>query len=84
MKLFVLFGQRKERYSGEYGPEALEVTDECASEDNPEWIEEKKTEHESTNEFESLQIIHIEVPDAKIMKRLRPELDVIKATVIDG
>jgi hypothetical protein len=82
MKLFVLFGQRKGSYPGQYAPEALEVVDEYAHDENETWIQEQKDKMADTGEFESLAVITLEVADAEITKRLRPEMDVVKATVV--
>lgn len=39
MKLYVLFGQRKETYEGQFAPEALDVIDEYSMEDNTEYMD---------------------------------------------
>lgn len=72
MKLYVLFGQRKENYPGQYAPEALECIDEWGMEDNGAWIGDKKREFEATGEFESLVIVPLEMDGAALMQRLRP------------
>lgn len=83
MKLFVLLGSRKGNYPDQYAPEALAVTDEFSSEDNPEWITDMKKEKEATGEFDALVVIALEVSDVAIKRRLQPEDNPIKATVID-
>jgi hypothetical protein len=59
MILFVIFGQRKETYPGQYAPEALEVMDEYGMEDNPEWLEGKLDEHKKDTSFVNVEIIEI-------------------------
>ena len=59
MILYVLFGQRKEDYPEQHAPEALEIMDEYAAEQNAEWLEEKRKEYEETGEFVALRIMEI-------------------------
>lgn len=74
MKIFIIFGQRKERYAGEYAPEALDVIDEYGNDENAgEWLVRKVAEHRATQEFESVEAITIEVSSKDIMSRLRPD-----------
>lgn len=82
MKLYVLFAQRKQRYNGQYGIETLAITDEYSSEDNPEWIHDTKAENEATGDFESLAVVTLEVSEAEIRKRLRPEDKAVPAKVV--
>lgn len=72
MKLYILFGQRIERYPGEYAPEALEVMDEYGMEENPEYLDDKMQEFSKTEEFESLAIVPLAVDQSSIMNLLRP------------
>lgn len=83
MKLYILFGQRIERYPGEYAPEALEVMDEYGMEESPEYLDDKMKEFSKTEEFESLAIVPLAVDQSSIMKILRPAAaDAIPAQVI--
>ncbi len=41
MKLYVLFGQRKCTYDGQYAPEALAIADEWTMDENPQYIGEE-------------------------------------------
>lgn len=84
MKLYVLFAQRKGRYDGQYGIEVLAATDEYSSEDDPEWINNAKSENEATGEFESLAIVTLEVSEAEVRKRLTPETRPIQARVVEA
>ena len=62
MRVFILFGQRKCAYPGQYAPEALEIMDEYAHEDgNPEWLHEKLAEYENTGEFDGVRIIEVDL-----------------------
>lgn len=85
MKLFVLFGQRKESYPGEYAPEALACMDECGMDDNPAYLEGEHQKYKDTNEFESLAVIPFEVDGAKVMEILRPAtIRPLAAEVVPG
>lgn len=61
MNLYVLFGQRKEGYTEQYAPEALEVMDEFAYDENGQWLEDKLKEHEATKEFLALKIVRVDL-----------------------
>lgn len=83
MKIYVLMGQRKERYPGEYAPEALECIHEYGHDDNPEYLAKAKALYDAEGEFENTAIIPLELSDAHIMKRLRPEATPIPAKVAE-
>lgn len=72
MKLHVLFAQRKERYSGEYGLEALEIQTEYDAEDNPAYLPKALEKHQATQEFEALAVVDLDVNEAEIRKALQP------------
>lgn len=44
MKLYILFGQRKCTYDGQYAPEALAIADEWTMDENPDYIENEKNQ----------------------------------------
>lgn len=69
--LYVLFGQRKCSYEGEFFPEALFVDGEYSYEENGgEYLKEKQTEYEETGEFETLKIIEIEISERQLLTTL--------------
>lgn len=72
MDILVLIGKRKDRYSGEYAPEALEVIDANGHSENPDFMEEKEDEYRASNEFEALEVVRVLLPDASVMKALYP------------
>lgn len=80
MKLFVLFGQRKQRYDGEFGPEALVCWDEFCVDENPGGFEEACACHIAARggEFSSTRVIEIRVDGDKIAKLLN------KNPVVEG
>lgn len=61
MRVHILFGQRKERYAGEYAPEALVVADEFTMDENPEWMEEQVKEHEKNTDYVALRVFEIDL-----------------------
>lgn len=72
MKLYVLFGQRKCTYEGQYAPEALAIADEWTMDENPQYIGEELDKYIKNKEFTSLEIIPIEVSLKKIIELLSP------------
>ena len=68
MKLYVLFGQRKESYDGEHAPELLLAWDEYSVEENGEgWereLEEMKKVHGAS--MTAMRVINIEVDQGRI------------------
>lgn len=81
MKIYVLFGQRKCRYDGEYAPEALDVISEFGMDENTEYLETKKKEYILSDEFTSVSIIPIEVSSKDIDRWLGINQPSIKGIV---
>lgn len=61
MKIYVLFGQRKEDYPEQCAPEALEVMDEFSYNENGEWLHEKQQEHEKNPDLVALRIVEVDL-----------------------
>ena len=72
MKLHILFGQRKESYEGEFGPEVLTATDEFTLEENPDrWESElETTKRMNADEMQAMREIVVEVDGDKIRNLL--------------
>lgn len=81
MNLYVVFGQRKESYPGEYGVEALAVMTEYDAEANESYLDEKVAEYRASNEFENVQKVCLNVSEKEIMKLLRPAAFAVPAQV---
>jgi hypothetical protein len=64
MDIYILFAQRKERYAGEYAPEALAVLDEAGHDENPAYLAEELKKAEASGDFSSAKIFRIELPPA--------------------
>lgn len=84
MKVFVLFGQRKCAYPGEYAPEALDCISEYGNDDNPDFLIEQKEMYEKSGEFDSLAVVQIGLADGAIDKALFPERTLVEGTVEDS
>lgn len=61
MKLYVIFAQRKERYEGEYGVEALDVADEYTMDENSDWLYGKLEERKKDPDLVAVEIIEIDL-----------------------
>lgn len=81
MKLYVLFAQRKERYPGEYAPEALHCIDEYGAEENPSFLLEIKSDSLASDEFSAVEIITLDFDGAKVHSILNPTQEVIAASI---
>lgn len=82
MDFLILVGQRKQRYDGEFAPEALEVIDEIGDGDNPDFLIEKMSEHQDSGDFESIATVRVRVPSEAIARALKPVRTVIIGEVI--
>lgn len=83
MLVLVLFGQRKETYPGEYGPECLAVMSGYDNDENPGYLRQEQAKHEESGEFEALHVIPLNVVEARIMEILRPSLAPVPAAVVN-
>lgn len=84
MKIFILMGQRKENYPGEYAPEALACMDEVGQDDNPDYLEGEKAKADASGDFERTEIIALQADSRAIMKILRPAEQVVDASVVSA
>lgn len=84
MILKVIFGQRKERYEGEFAPEALDVVTEFGYEENPDWLNDKleRLRKELKEDFKRFEIVDVEVSMKAIQAILRPSLDIVQGKVL--
>lgn len=81
MKIMILMGQRKERYEGEYAPEALECINEFGHDENPEFMRDKLREYQNTGEFDSLSVVAVEINGRQVLDILYPARKAIPGTV---
>lgn len=72
MELYILFGQRKERYPGEYGLESLACMTSYDNDGNPDYLPEEKAKYDKSGEFERTEIITLNVQESAILDILRP------------
>lgn len=82
MELFVLFGQRKERYAGENGLEALACMSYYDQDANPDYLPGQKSDYDKTGEFERTEIITLKVDEKALMEILRPTSKTVEAKII--
>ena len=77
--VFVLMGQRKCRYEGQYDLEALAVMDEAGNSDNPDFLRDMLDENRNGGEFEALAIVRLTVDRNAVMSALFPSEAAIPA-----
>lgn len=82
MLLYVLFGQRKCDYPGQYSMEALACMDEIGQSDNPEYLEGELAKYDQSGEFDRLSIVGLSVSEEAIRNVLYPERKPIVASVV--
>lgn len=82
MELYVLIGQRKERYEGEYGLEALAAATEADRDGNPEYLGDCLEDNRSSGEFDALAIVTLKVSGDAVRAILYPNAEPVKAVVV--
>lgn len=85
MKLYIMFGQRKERYEYEYAPEALMVWDEYSIDENSEGFEEAcvNTRKLYEKDMMGMQVLCITV-DQETVRKLLIETPEIHSKLMDS
>jgi len=84
VKLHVLFAQRKERYPGQYGPEALTCITEYGQDENPEYLASEQASAEASDEFTSTAVVTLEFSDKELERLLSPTPPVLRASIISS
>jgi hypothetical protein len=84
MKLYVLFGQRKCDYPGQYALEALACMDENGHSDNPDYLHAEQAKYEQSSEFDRLSIVELSVSEKDVRRVLYPEHQAIAASVVQA
>jgi hypothetical protein len=84
MRLYVLFAQRRESYSGEFLPEALESVTEFQIDENPDLLPGLLHEHQAKlgNEIEAINWVSLEVDASAVKAKIIPHQRSLKATVV--
>lgn len=82
MDLLVVMAQRKERYPGEYAPEALAVLTEFGNYDNPEYLRDVINENRESGEFVAVELVRLKVDDKALNAVLFPQHQAIPVTVV--
>lgn len=76
MTVFILFGQRKCDYEGQYAPEVLDVCDEFTRSENPQEYMDEELENrqaEMGSEFSVMKWLEFHIPTHVIDDRLFPK-----------
>jgi hypothetical protein len=82
MNLYVLMAQRKERYGGQYGMEALAVMSEAGQDENPDYLRDAMEENKASGEFDALAVVQLKVSGEAIRAILYPNAEPVKAAVV--
>lgn len=61
MNLYIIFGQRKERYAGQYAPEALGIIDEDGYDENPDWLANEIAKYRADSSFLAVKVVTIQL-----------------------
>lgn len=86
MRIYVLFAQRRESYSGEHAPEVLAAIDEFANDESPEdlmaqIIDEHRAELGS--DIVAIGWVSMDVDPKAVRARLIPSLVPVRATLAE-
>lgn len=82
MKLYVLFAQRTCRYAGQYGVEALKCMTEYEYDENSHYLIDAKKEYQGKDDFESIEIVELDVDEKAVHAVLSPAAKPIPAKVV--
>lgn len=82
MTIIAIFGQRIERYKGQYAPELLEAVDECTNDDNGSFLDQKQSEYQKRvgDEFSFIRRMEFKIDDEEFNRQFYSTA--IKATVV--
>lgn len=85
MKLYILWGQRKENYPDEYAPEALNCWTEFEVEENEDGFvaDCKEQQEKKKGQFEAFRVIPIEVSGNKIRDLLIGTPEPLKGEIVE-
>lgn len=82
MKLYVLYAQRKCRYPGEYGLEALACMSDNELSENPGYLLEQRDINLNSDQFDSVEIVELNVGEADVRGILFPAHKSVEASVV--
>lgn len=82
MKLYVIFAQRKQRYEGEYGLEALTCMSEADNESNPDYLPEELEKHRNSKDFDAVEVVTLDLSEKTVREILFPQHTPIPASVV--
>lgn len=82
MKLHLLIAQRKQRFDGEYGLEALACMTEYDADANGEYLPEQARKAAQSGEFDAHCVVALDVSERALRGALYPALTAIPAEVV--
>jgi hypothetical protein len=77
MKIHVIIAQRKCSYQGEYGIEALHCMSEHEYSENPQFLIDGLERHRANGEFDSVEIVDLDVSEQDLRAVLFPSKTVV-------
>jgi hypothetical protein len=81
MKIHVVVAQRKCAYQGEYGIEAIACMSEYEYSDNPEYLKGELVKARKSGEFDSVEIVELDVNEKDLTAILFPAHKAVNAAV---
>jgi len=74
MKIYLLIGQRKCSYPGQYAPELLDSIDSLSLDENSDFLTEREAYHRDSEEFSKVAWCTVHVNDKAVDKLLKIEV----------
>ena len=76
MRIYMLWGQRKGSYPGQYAPELLASIEEHGNDDNPDYLLGEEKKYRDSYEFESIVVAQAVIPDEFLKMVLFPKNEI--------
>ena len=70
MRIYTLWGQRKERYQGQYAPELIAAIDEWGMEENSSYLTDEESKASNSGEFDIIRRILININQKEFDEQL--------------
>jgi hypothetical protein len=88
MRLYVMFGQRAEKFEGQFAPEALDVIDEYTADENGAYMDTATAaaKEKYGEDFVNIMWFPVDIEgavEATIRKILLADMDALKAKIVD-
>lgn len=66
MKIYILYGQRKQSYEGQYLPELLDAVDDGVLDESPQIMTELRAKHVASKEFTGVEWFTLQMPKSAL------------------